>query len=144
MHPRISPGDNGLERGTDASYDPDQIFGEVVDCDTRSFSLLTSLDRLSFKCCSAATNCMVDTSANRVGCRCCCVSGDMGSLLFSLSGVLPIRRCLPGPIFVPAGICRRLCSSAISCSWNTSRSSGKFNLTVSVRCRASIAISTNI
>lgn len=59
-------------------------------------------ERSSLSCCIAATNCIVETIARRVG-----LEASPGVLLEASSGgagAASIRRGAAGPIFVPAGM----------------------------------------
>ena len=160
VHPRISPGDRGLDRGMVASYLPAQSLGTLIptaDLSDPSSGLPSprgpnggapeySVFRSSFSCWSAATNWMVETSARRVGsvgCSWVGPSSDSPCLLATdAAGGPSIRRCRGRPMLAPAGISRSASSESNSVSRNVQRSSGKFSRTVCARWMVSMAIST--
>lgn len=158
MHPRISPGESGFERGIVASYLPVQSFGRET---ARSSPTLpessrrpppvepgSSAVRSSFNRASAATNWIVDTSARRVGSEDDDVAFGEVSLSAEASADVSacepsIRRCCPGPMGLPAGIWLASSSESRRASWKRCLSEGKFIRIVCTRCAESIAISTN-
>lgn len=126
VHPNISPGESGFERGIVASYLPDHSLGcdsparaissvEVVAAEPSINPAIRGIDgeavfssiSSSFRRCSAATNWMVETRANLVG-SCdedpevpLVCSGDPSD---ALAEGPSIRRCRVFPIICPVGI----------------------------------------
>ena len=97
-------------------------------------------DRSSRSFCTAATNCMVDTMASRVG-----VWSSACSRVEELveSSVASMRRGAAGPILVPASISGEEASFDSIFLWNSFLEDGKFSRMVFVRWSWSTAISTN-
>ena len=121
VHPSISPGESGFERGIVASYFPDHSIGwdspgsvissigvvaagPSINLAIRGIAgaAVLSCVRSSFRFCSAATNWMVETRANRVG---SCEEGPAVLLACSVdpSEGPSIRRCRIFPMICPVG-----------------------------------------